>query len=79
MKGSKWFTVNYPYASQLLKDVVDKYDQYLQQGRKQAKFTLENFTHSKMSNLFIEMIDNGLNKIPKQVQLTLPKLKKVEA
>lgn len=79
MKGSKWFTVNYPYAAQVLKDVVDKYDQYLQQSRKQAKFTLENFTHSKMSNLFIEMIDSGLNKVPKQVQLTLPKLKKVEA
>jgi glycosyltransferase involved in cell wall biosynthesis len=77
VKGSKWFTVNYGYAIAILRDVVDNYKTYLNTAKRQAYVSRTDFSLDKMSEKFCEYIDAGINSVPKQVQLQLPKLKKV--
>ena len=79
LKDSKWFTVHYQYASAVIKDVAENYKQYEESARKQAVYTKKMFSLNSMSAQFIDIVDKGLERVPKQVQLTLPKLKKVEA
>ena len=77
IKGSKWFTVNYAYASQILVDIHKKYKEYLIKSRKQPEYIRKNFTFDMMKEKFIGMIDEILEKVPQPVKLNLPKLKKV--
>ena len=79
IKGTKWFTVNYQYASRVLKDVKENYKNYLPNARTQARFSREEFNLDKMAELFCSYVDKGLENVPQQVQLKLPKLKKVES
>lgn len=77
LKGSKWFTVNYGYAISVLRDVVDNYKTYLNTAKRQAYVSRTDFSIQKMSEKFCEYVDAGVNSVPKQVQLQLPKLKKI--
>jgi hypothetical protein len=77
VKGSKWFTVNYGYAASILRDVVDNYKTYLNTAKRQAYVSRTEFNLDKMSQLFVEYVDKGISNVPQQVQLQLPKLKKV--
>jgi glycosyltransferase involved in cell wall biosynthesis len=78
LKGSKWFTVDYGYAMRVLKDVSDNYKKYLENSRKQMTHTKKNFTLDAMAEKFVAIIDKGLEGVPQQVDLKLPKLKKVD-
>jgi glycosyltransferase involved in cell wall biosynthesis len=79
IKESKWFQVNYAYASQMLADVHDNYKKYQKQAIKQKEFVHANFTYDMMSEQFIEMIDKSLKSVPTEMKLNLPKLKKVKS
>ena len=74
---SKWFTVNYGYASRVIQDVVDNYKKYFETSRKQSHHVKTNFSLEQMSKKFCEIVDTGLQSMPQQVSLKLPKLKKV--
>lgn len=76
-KDSHWFTVNYIFASQILNDVVEKYSNYLEKSRKHIKFTKDNFSFDKMSDLLEKIIKQYVNEQPKQLSIKLPKLTKV--
>jgi glycosyltransferase involved in cell wall biosynthesis len=78
VKGSKWFTVNYGYAISILRDVVDNYKTYLNTAKRQAYVSRTDFSLDKMAEKFCEYVNTGVNSVPTQVQLQLPKLKKVE-
>jgi glycosyltransferase involved in cell wall biosynthesis len=78
LKGSKWFTVDYGYAMRIFKDMTENYKRYLDNSRKQMTHTKKNFTLDVMAEKFVAMIDKGLEGVPQQVDLKLPKLKKVE-
>ena len=77
LKGSKWFTVNYGYAISIMRDVVDNYKTHLNTAKRQAYVSRTVFSLDKMASKFCEYIDTANNSVPKQVQLQLPKLKKV--
>ena len=77
MKGTKWFTADYGYASRVIQDVIKNYKQYLLKSRKQTQYVKDNFTLSKMSEIFCKLVDKGLEGVPRQVGLKLPKLKKI--
>jgi len=77
LRDSKWFTVNYAYASKVLQDVVSNYKKYHEISRKQSHHVKTNFNLDLMSKKFCEIVDNGLKNVPQQVSLKLPKLKKV--
>ena len=76
LKGTQWFTVNYQYAAQIIQDMMSNYKNYLKLSRKQTQYVKDNFSRDKMSEQFITLIDKGLNNVPKQMSLKLPKLKK---
>ena len=79
IKGSKWFTVNYQYASALLKDMTENYKNYLPKAKEQMRHTNSMFTLDKMADQFVELVDKGLSGVPQEMSLKLPKLKKAEA
>jgi len=77
MKETKWFTVDYGVAAATLQDVVKNYKIYLTRSRKQTQYVKDNFSLERMSEIFKNIVDEGLKGVPQQVGLTLPKLKKV--
>ena len=76
LKESQWFTVEYAYAAKVLQDVMTNYKQYLKLSRKQTQYVKDNFSHSKMSKIFLDLIDKHFKEVPQHVGLKLPKLKK---
>jgi hypothetical protein len=78
--GAQWFTVNYNYASKTLKDVYDNYSKYTVKAKKLAIVNQTKFSLDAMTKKFEEILDKYLPKFeeqPQQVNLKLPKLKKV--
>ena len=78
--GAQWFTINYQYASQVMKDVVKNNRQYNMKAKRQAMYNRVNFSMDKMTKDFGKILDKYLPKFeeqPQSVNLKLPKLKKV--
>jgi len=82
VKGAQWFTVNYNYASKMLKDVFDNYSRYTVKAKRLAIKNQTKFSLNAMTKKFEEILDKYLPKFeeqPKEVKLDLPKLKKVKS
>ena len=80
IEGTKWFTVNYNYASKTMKDVFENYNKYIVKGKKLSIMNQSKFSLDKMTEKFEGILDKHLPKFveqPKSVDLKLPKLKKV--
>ena len=80
IEGTKWFTVNYNYASKTMKDVFENYNKYIVKGKKLSIMNQSKFSLDKMTEKFDGILDKHLPKFveqPKSVDLKLPKLKKV--
>ena len=80
VEGAKWFTVNYQYASQIMKDVFKNNRKYSMMAKRQSMYNKVNFSMDKMTKDFSKILDRYLPKFeeqPQQVDLKLPKLKKV--
>ena len=80
-EGAQWFTVNYQYASQIMMDVFKRKREYILKGKRQAMYNRVNFTLDKMTSEFDRILNNYLPKFeeqPQQVNLKLPKLKKIK-
>jgi hypothetical protein len=78
--GQQWFTINYNYASKMLKDVFDNYSKYVVKGKKLAIVNQTKFSLDAMTKKFEEILDKYLPKFEEQptpVDLKLPKLKKI--
>ena len=79
LPNSGWFTVNYPYAAGVMKDVVKNYRNYKMRAVKQAMLSRGKFSMEKMDELFIKMMDKYLPTFAQPVELKLPTLKKKES
>jgi len=89
---SKWFYVNYGYASKVLREIFKNYSTFLDNSKKQARYSKDNFSLEKMTEGFKSILDkyvvqevsinlpqqNKIN-IEKPKSIKLPKLKKIEA
>ena len=74
IKESSWFSPDVKQAEFYLRDVYEKYSKYEERAKKQAHQSKTKFSFDEMKTL----LGTYLDKIPKQVGLTLPKLKKIE-
>ena len=74
VKESAWFSPDVKQAEFYLRDVYEKYSKYEEKAKKQAHQSKTKFSFEEMKTL----LGTYLDKIPKQVGLTLPKLKKIE-
>lgn len=77
LKGSKWFYVDYGYASNILKDVFKNYKKYIPDARKQARLIREDFNLDEMTKAFEGILNSNLPKFAKKIKLNVPKLEKV--
>lgn len=75
LADSEWFTVDYGYASSIMKDVVDNHKNYEVSAKKQATYIRNNCNLDAMAEKLVSILDE---KAPKHVALKLPQLKKVE-
>jgi glycosyltransferase involved in cell wall biosynthesis len=72
---SGWFTVDYKKAADILTDVYKNYKKYIDGAKRQAYRSRTEFSLEKMGEKLLSILDN---KVPKQVELKLPSLKKIE-
>jgi glycosyltransferase involved in cell wall biosynthesis len=78
LKGSKWFTANYNEFVEVLKIVMKDYDNFKINSEDLRKINSENFSLSKMTDKFKEIITPFITEKPKEHKLVLPKLTKVK-
>jgi glycosyltransferase involved in cell wall biosynthesis len=57
LEESKWFTVDYAYASNIISDVHKKYKKYQEKSRKQTQYIKENFSLDLMKERFEDIMN----------------------
>jgi len=80
IKEAKWFTPDYGYAGKMLQDVRKNYKKWCDLAKRQRYFVNSTFTKTAVSEVYkqiLEIVDASLTTVPHQIQLQLPKLKKV--
>jgi glycosyltransferase involved in cell wall biosynthesis len=75
---AQWFTINYGQAAAYMKDVHKNYKAYTEKSRKTYHHIKTNFSFEAMQNKVDSILTARLPEFPKNIGLTLPKLKKVE-
>lgn len=78
IKDSKWFKIDYNYASQVMKDVKRNYKLYSEKALKQKNYSRDNFSLNKMQEEIVKIFDKYIPNIPQQIEIELPKLEKIE-
>ncbi len=77
LKDSQWFKIDSSIASKAMKDVFKNYKRYQEKSRKQTQYLKNNFSFDKMCDLLNTLLPKEIESQPQQLQLELPKLKKV--
>ena len=79
VEGSQWFTVNYTEASAVMKEVHKNYKKYTLNAKKLAIVNKSKFSLDAMTRKLGKLLDKYVPEFPEEVELKLPKLKKVNA
>ena len=74
VEGSQWFSVNYPVASNVVKDVYNNYKKYQPLAKKLSFENKNKFSLNAMTKEFEKILDKYLPEFEQQVDLKLPKL-----
>jgi hypothetical protein len=77
LKEFKWFSPDTGQTGHYLKDVFENYKNYVDGGKRQGYYSKTNFSFEKMNEKMNEYLKR-IPEFPKQVQLKLPQLKKIE-
>tara|TARA_B100000475_G_C14996609_1_gene314582 strand:+ start:61 stop:1389 length:1329 start_codon:yes stop_codon:yes gene_type:complete len=77
IQGSQWFTVNYQSVSSVMKGVFSSYKKYTLNAKKLGKVNKSKFSLNAMTRELGKILDKYVPEFPKEVELKLPKLKKV--
>ena len=77
IEGAQWFTADYQQVSSYMKDVFKNYRKYSNNSMKLGKINQSLFSLKKMTDELGKILDNYVPDFPKEVELKLPKLKKV--
>jgi len=78
IKGSKSFEANYNEFIEVLRVVMKDYDNFKNNSEELRRINSENFSLSKMTDKFKQIITPYFNSQPKEHKLVLPKLTKVK-
>ncbi len=76
-EGAQWFTVSYQQTSAVMKDVYKSYRKYTLNAKKLGTVNKSKFSLDAMTRELGKILDKYVPEFPKEVQLNLPKLKKV--
>ena len=80
IEGATWFTPDYGYAGKMMQEIQKNYKKWLELGKRQRYFVNSAFTKTAVAAVYervLTIVDEGIESIPKPVQLKLPKLQKV--
>ena len=77
VQGAQWFSVNYQQASSYMKDVYLNYKKYTLNAKKLARVNKSKFSLDAMTKELGKILDKYVPEFPEEVELKLPKLKKV--
>jgi hypothetical protein len=75
---SQWFNVDYGQVGHYLKDVFENYKKYTDGAKRQAFKSKNEFSWDKMFEKLNQTCIQYIPDFPKEVQLQLPTLKKIE-
>ena len=78
LEESQWFTVDYSYASKTLLDVWKNFKNYSKRAIQQGTQNRLKFTLANMKKEFEVLMNKYIPEFPKQVELKLPNLTKVD-
>lgn len=78
LQESQWMTVDYGMAASMMKSMVEDYKNYVDGARKQSTVIKKEFSFDSMCEKLQQILDTKVPEFPKQVQLKLPQLKKIE-
>jgi hypothetical protein len=78
LKESQWFSVDLGHTGTVIKDVFEDYKKYLDGAKRQAHKSKTEFSWDKMKDKVDELFTKYIPEFPKQVELKLPTLKKIE-
>lgn len=75
---SMWFTVDYGYAINVMRDVFENYKNYERTAKSQGTLVRKEFSFEKMDERLNSILTERVPEFPKQVQLRLPSLKQIK-
>lgn len=78
LQESEWMTVDYGMAAGMMKSMVEDYKNYIDGARKQSTVIKKEFSLDAMCEKLQQILDARVPEFPKQVELKLPQLKKIE-
>ena len=77
LKEGSWFSPDTGQVGFYLKDMFENYKNYVDGGKRQGFYCKQNFSFEKMTEKMSEYL-KLIPEFPKQIQLKLPQLKKIE-
>mgnify|MGYP003625221226 CR=1 FL=1 len=77
LKEAQWFNVDTGQVGYYLKDIFTNYKKYKDLAKRQGFRSKSNFSFEKMKEKLGKVLEEKTSLIPQQVELKLPKLKKV--
>jgi len=75
---SGWFSPHPAEIGFYLKDVFNNYKKYLENSKRQGYYSRTNFGYKNMKEILEIILEQNIPSFPEQVQLKLPKIKKIE-
>jgi len=78
LKEAQWFSPDPGQVGFYLKDVFENYKNYTDGAKRQAHYSKTNFSWDKMKEKTDELFTKYIPEFPKQIELKLPQLKKIE-
>jgi glycosyltransferase involved in cell wall biosynthesis len=78
MQEAEWFSVDTGHVGHYLKDVFENHKNYTDKAKRQGFQSRTKFSFEAMKAKLDELFTAKIPEFPKQVQIQLPKLKKVE-
>ena len=78
VKEAQWFNVNPMEVNHYLKDIFENYKKYQNNANRQAYKSKTEFSWDKMKEKLDTILTSRIPEFPKEIQLQLPNLKKIE-
>ena len=78
LKEAQWFSVDYGHVGHYMKDMFENYKGYVDNAKRQGYHSRTNFSFDKMKEKLGTVLTKRIPEFPKQVQLQLPSLKRIQ-
>ena len=77
VENSEWFSPDHQSSISLINNIFQNYKDWKVKAKRQGYHARTNFSFSKMKEILGNILDENIPEIAQQVQLKLPKLKKI--